>query len=311
MRKTIHQLFEEFMYECEFARKAKSKTLLAYSNTFKLFIKIIPDSSLDTLTQGTIIRFFKILQERKRIVGRGSVKVGIKKSTVATYWVKLNAFFEWLAVRKYIESNPLSEMLFPSPKYEDRKYLKKEDIEKIITGIHSLPNYNILLLKRNLTIFYILLFCGLRREELLLLQIRDIDLVRRMLTVRSETSKSENTRTIPLHSMVLMHLKDYINSRKKYTTPYLIVSSWKDEKLTDAGLKHLIDKLMTQTGVKFHVHQLRHTFAINFLKTNNNIVKLKQLMGHKDISVTSIYLRCLPTNEIRSDIENMNIDNLI
>ncbi len=311
MRKNLQQLFEEFMYECEFARKAKPKTLLAYSNTFKLFIKIIPGCSLDTISQGNIIGFFKILQERKRIVGKGIIKVGIKKSTVATYWVKLNAFFEWLLIRKYILKNPFSEMRFPSPDYEDKKYLKKEDIEKIITGIHSLHYNNILALKRNLVILYILLFCGLRREELLSLQVRDIDFARKLLTVRGETSKSGRSRDIPLHSTVIMHLKDYIDVRRKYTTPYLIVSTLQDEKLTNFGLKHLIDKLKLQTGVEFHVHQLRHTFAVNFLKASNNIIKLKQLMGHKSIAITSIYLRCLPTSELRGDIENMNIDNLI
>lgn len=311
MRKNLQQLFEEFIYECEFVRKVKPKTIKAYSNTFQLLIRIMPDCTLDNLSHGTILRFFKTLQERKRVVGKGCIKIGIKKSTVATYWVKLNAFFEWLKVRKYITTNPFNEMRFPSPDYEDKKYLKKQDIEMIITGIHSLHNNNILALKRNLVIFYILLFCGLRKEELLSLQVRDIDFAKKTITVRGETSKSGRSREIPLHSTVIMHLKDYFDSRKTYTTPFLIVSTLNDEKLTEFGLKHLVDKLKHQTGVNFHIHQLRHTFAVNFLKTSNNIIKLKQLMGHKSIAITSIYLRCLPTSELRGDIENMNIDSLI
>ena len=311
MKKNLQQLFDEFQYECEFVRKVKPRTLLAYSNTFRLFIKIVPDCTLDTLIQSTITQFFKILQERKRIVGKGNIRIGIKKSTVATYWVKLNVFFEWLASQKYIAANPFTQMRFPSPQYDNKEYLKRQQIEKIITGIYSLHNNNILSLKRNLVIFYILLFCGLRREELLLLQVQDIDLVRRILTVRGETSKSGQSRDIPLHSTLIMHLKDYMDSRRKYTTPFLIVSTLRDEKLTDFGLKHLIDKLKLQTGVRFHVHQLRHTFAVNFLKASNNIIKLKQLMGHKNISITTTYLRCLPTSEFRGDIESMNIDSFI
>jgi site-specific recombinase XerD len=311
MRKNIQQLFEEFMYEAEFARKVKPKTLLGYSNTFQLFIKIIPDCSLDTLSSGTVIRFFKILQERRRFVGKGAIKVGIKKSTVATYWVKLNPFFAWLAVKKHIPLNPFNGMQFPAPKYEDKKFLKKEEVEKIIAGIHCLHNSDLLTLKRNLVIFYIFLFCGLRREELLSLQVRDIDFTRKILTVRGNTSKSGRSRDIPLHSTVLLHLKDYLHSRKDYTSPFLIVSTRKDERLTDFGLKHFTDKLKNQTGVQFHVHQLRHTFAVNFLKASNNILKLKQLMGHKEISITMIYLRCLPVSEFRGDIESMDVDSLI
>jgi integrase/recombinase XerD len=143
------------------------------------------------------------------------------------------------------------------------------------------------------------------------LQIRDIDFERKILTVRAETSKSKTTRQIPLHSTTIMYLKDYLVARKHYTTPYLIVSSSQDEKLTNDGLKHVIQVLRNSSGVSFHVHQLRHTFAVNFLKSSNNIAKLKQLLGHKNISMTMIYLRCLPVDELRGDIETMSIDSFI
>lgn len=311
MRKTLEQLFQEFLYECEFVKKVRPETLRGYSTTFQLFKKLLPEFSLETLSPGTITRFFKILQERKRIVGKGIIKVGIKKSTVATYWGKLSTFFQWLAEKKYIKVNPLREMHYPSPVYEDRKYLKKEEVEKIITAIHVHHNNNDLYLKRNLALFYLLLFCGLRRQELLQLQIRDIDFERKLITVRGDTSKSGRTRVIPLHSTTIMYLKDYLTTRKRYTTPYLIASSSQDEHLTVNGLKHLIQKLQDCSGVQFYIHQLRHTFAVNFLKTSNNVVKLKQLLGHRNITMTIIYLRCLPTNELRGDIENMNIDTLI
>lgn len=311
MRKDLHQLFNEFLYESEFVRKVRPETLRGYSHTFRLLIKIIPTVSLENLNTTTIAQFFKTLQERKRIVGRGILKIGIKKSTVATYWKKLNSFFKWLKAKQCIMENPFTDLSCPSPSYEDKKFLKKEDVEKIITAIHTHHDNNILILKRNLALFYLLLFCGLRREELMLLQIRDMDFERKLLTVRGDTSKSGRTRDIPLHSSTIMYLKDYILARKHYTTPYLIVSSTRDERFTLDGLRHLVTKIRNCSGVKFHLHQFRHTFAVNFLKTNNNIAKLKQLLGHKSIMMTMAYLRCLPTDELRGDIENMSIDNLI
>jgi len=310
MRKTLEQLFQEFLYECEFVKKARPATLTGYSQTFRLFMKLLPQCSLDTFSSGTITHFFKILQERKRIVGKGIIKIGVKKSTVATYWKNLSVFFEWIVSKKYIESNPFKEMMYPSPVYEDRKYLKKEEIEKIIAAIHIHHN-NILVLKRNLALFYVLLFCGLRKQELLLLKIRDIDFERKMVTINADISKAGRTRNIPLHSTTIMYLKDYLNARKGYTTPYLLVSSLRDEKLSTDGLIHIIQKLRYRSGVEFHLHQLRHTFAVNFLNTSNNVVKLKQLLGHKNISMTLIYLRCLPVNQLVGDIENMNIDTFV
>lgn len=298
------------MLECEFSRKCRPETIRGYQHTFDHFMRIMPNTTLDQLTSLTMTRFFKILQERKRIVGKNKVKVGIKKSTVATYWSKLNSFFEWLRNKNILERNPFQGMMYPTPSYEDRKFLKREELEKIIAAIH-IHSTNGLLLKRNLAIFHTLLFCGLRREELLYLQIRDIDLERRILTVRAETSKIPRTRYVPLHSQLIFHLKEYLKERKRFTTPYLFVSSKRDERFTFDGLKHLIDNLNRVSKVRFHAHQFRHTFAVNFLNSNNNIVKLKQLMGHKSIQMTMVYLRALPTKEMRGDIERLRIDGLI
>jgi integrase/recombinase XerD len=310
MKKNLQQLFNEFIYECEYVRKVRPETLKGYTYTFELLFRLIPECTIVTITPETITRFFKVLQERKRIVGKGTVKIGIKKSTAATYWRKLNTFFEWLTIREYIKRNPLKVMAYPRPEHEDRKFLKKEQVEKIFTAIHN-HSSNILILKRNLTLFYILLFCGLRREELMLLQIRDIDLERKLLTVRAEISKSGMTRRLPLHPTASLYLKDYLSQRKAYTTQYLFVSSKQDERLTYGGLEHLVKKIRGMSKVQFHLHQFRHTFAINFLKGSNNIAKLKQLLGHRSVSMTMAYLRCIPTDEMRNDIENMSIDALI
>lgn len=311
MKADIVGLFNEFLYEMEFIKKSKRETLRNYAHVFTLFHRLKPEITLDTLTTMAVIDFFKILQERKRPIGRGIVKVGVKKSTVATYWTKLNAFFKWLHAKDYILSNPFFHLPYPTPSYEDRKFLTKTEIEKIITAIYTHHSNNILILKRNLVIFYILLFCGLRREELMQLQVRDLDFEKKLLIVRAETSKVARERQIPLHSTVIFHLKDYLNSRKKYTTSYLIVSAERDHKLTLEGVKHIIQKLRRFSGISFHLHQFRHTFAVNFLKSSNNIAKLKQLLGHKSIAMTLTYLRCLPADELREDIECMSIDNFI
>lgn len=310
MRKDLSQLFDEYMYEYEFVRKARPSTLLKYRQSFSTFIKLQPECSTETLTASLMTRFFKILEERKRVVGKGQIKTGVKKSTVASYWTKLNSFFEWLRIKGHIKHNPFMELRYPTPVYEDKKFLKKEEIEKILTAILT-HSATIFILKRNLVLFYLLLFCGLRREELMLVQVRDIDLERRILTVRSETSKVKRTRYIPIHSHLVMYIKDYLKERKDKTTPYLLVSSNRDDRLSFDGLKHLVSVLRRCSGVRFHLHQFRHTFAVNFLKSSNNIAKLKQLLGHKDISMTMQYLRCLPPGEMRGDIENMGLDVLI
>lgn len=311
MKKELDELFQEFLYESEFVKGVRKETLHGYLKTFMLFKKLLPHISTDTLNESNVIEFFKLLQKRNRVVGKGIIKNGVKKSTIATYWSKLNCFFEWLHKHGHIASNPLRNIPYPTPSYDDRKFLDKRDVEKILTAIHVHHNNTPLIFKRNIVIFYLLLFCGLRREELLGLQLRDIDFEKRQITVRADTSKSGKSRIMPLHSTLTLHLKDFIAARKNYTTPYLIVSSNRDDKLSIDGLLHLVQKLRTLSGVRFHLHQFRHTFAVNFLKESNNIAKLKQLLGHKSIVMTLAYLRCMPVEQFREDIESLSIDRLI
>jgi integrase/recombinase XerD len=311
MKKGVQEYFDTFIYECEFVRKIRPETIRGYTQAYKTLVTLSHIETIEDINSATLIQFFKTLQERKRIVGRGTLKTGVKKSTVASYWSKLNVFFSWLNTKGYIPQNPFGGIKYPTPTYEDKKYLHKEEIEKILTAIHIHHHDTILLLKRNLTLFHLLLFCGLRKEEVMLLQVRDIDFERKMLTIRAETSKSNRSRQIPIHTATLMHLKDYLKERNSYTTPYLIISHNRDDKLTYDGLKHLVTKLRTASGVPFHLHQFRHTFAVNFLNTTNNIFTLKNLLGHSDIRVTTLYLRCMPPEESRTAIETLSIDTFL
>ena len=312
MHKDISQFFEQFLYEAEFIKKLRPETIRGYTNTYLTFTKLVPNlSSVDDITSQTLSHFFKTLQERKRFVGKGIIKTGIKRSTAASYWCKLNAFFSWLALKGHIKESPFKAMKYPSPSYDDKKYLQEDEIERILAALHVTHTGSTLLYKRNLAIFHLFLFCGLRKEEVMLLQLRDIDFGRKLITIRSDTSKSGRTRQIPLHTTTILHLKDYLVERKGYKTQYLIVSSTQDEGLRHEGFRHLIDRIRRLSGVRFHWHQLRHTFAVNFLRATNNIFKLKVLLGHQDIRVTTIYLRCLPPEELRGDIEAMRIDSFL
>lgn len=311
MRKTIDDLFEQFLQEWEFTRRAKKSTLRGFVQAIKLFRNLLPDVTIETLTVASVTQFFRVLQQRKRSVGKGIIKTGVKNSTVRNYWSKLNTFFEWLYVHHYLSENPFRFMRLPPLVWDDVKFLKKEQIERIFNVLHNPVNPRTILAKRNLAMFYVFLFCGLRKEELLQLQVRDVDLERKILTVRAETSKIPRTRQIPLHTTTVMYLTDYLRERRQKQTPFLFVSNSRDDRISTNGLTDIVTELKKRSGVRFHLHQLRHTFAVNFLKSSNNVVKLKQLLGHTDIKMTLVYVRCLPTNELRADVQHMRIDEFV
>lgn len=315
MKKQLEPLFEQFIEECSYSLGLSPETIRGYQNTFRLFRQEMPTVTLDTINESTVIAFFNALRNRKRVVGRGDkIKQGVKNSTIATHRSKLNKFFKWLKRKNYLAKNPFDEMEYPNIRYEDRKFLFSHQVERIFIALsHNIDWQNNFVKKRNVAIFTALFAVGLRKGELLGLKLLDLDFDRNLLRVDGQTSKSKRERRIPINRDLLLALKDYLEERKKlqYETPYLFVSHTRDDKLTAAGLKHLLAKVENEVGFHFHAHQFRHTFAINLLNKGTDIAKLQQLMGHRDIRMTASYLRCLPPNAMRGDVELLTLDQLL
>jgi site-specific recombinase XerD len=314
MKHSISSIHDQFMEQCRYSARLRPATLRSYDATFKLFISLTPNARIADLTPATMSRFFRTLEERVRIVGRDSTRSGVRSSTIATYRAKLNRFLAWLVSQGHLRVNPLDSVPAPSVEYEDRQYLAREQVEQIFMALaFGIQWDSTLVRKRNVAIFSLLLHCGLRAGELLGLRMLDVDLDRAELTVRAETSKSKRKRRVPLNSAAQRALEDYFSERVHAgrTTPALWTSCDQDREFTRDGLKHLVEHVKRKCGVRFHLHQLRHTFAVNVLCAGSDVAKLKQLLGHRDARMTCAYLRCLPVSTLRPDVERLSIDSLI
>src|SRR6185503_13374099 len=280
----LKKLFEEYLKECQFSSGLRPATTRGYHAVFYLFSNIMEEvTTVQHLTPAMVTEFFKRLQTRKRIVGRNTPKLGVKNSTIKTYWSKLNSFFEWLYHKGYIEKSPMRGIKKPpEPRYEDSKALNDEEVDKIISAV-VLRTANPLAMRRDIAIISLLLYTGLRRGELIGLQVKDMDLAKSQLTIRAETSKSGRTRTLPIHPTLQMHLRHYVAERNRcnFKTEYLLVSTNKgDARLTTHGLKHWEKRMNKFSGVRFHLHRFRHTFATNLAIKDVGVVKIQKLLGH-------------------------------
>lgn len=309
----LRQLHEQFLTEQRFSTRLSAATLRGYRQTFVLFVSLMPIITADQLTPAAMTEFFRRLETRTRIT-EGTPRRGVKTSTIATYRSKLNRFCAWLKVKGEIPANPFEAMPYPRVEYEDRKYLGRSEVERIFsTLVLGAPWRSRFLRKRNTALFAMLLYTGMRKGELLGLRVTDLDLDRLEVTIRAETSKSRLRRIVPINSKLLHALEDYCEARQRRPTQseYLFTSSAGNRVFTADGLKHLVEQMKQLSGVRFHVHQFRHTFAVNVLNKGGDIAKLKQLLGHRDIRMTSAYLRCLPTAALRTDVENISLDTLL
>jgi site-specific recombinase XerD len=304
--------FENYINECTYVKRLRPATIKSSKDAIKHLKKIMPEiESLEDITTATITIFFKRMQTRERIVGKGTTVTGVRDSTLLAYGGRLKTFFRWLKDRKYIENNPFDSLLLPSPSFTDKRALSGEQIKKIMGAVVQ-HTQNSFLLKRDIAMIGMLTFCGLRRTELISLEVQDIDIFNGLITVKAETSKSRRIRMIPINTTLRFYLKEYLHERKLAgcKTPYLFVSYTADRGLTLGGLKHWVKRLVRTSGVKFHVHRFRHTFATNLAMQDVGAIKIQKLMGHTDLKMTQTYLRSVSTEEMKEDINRLSFENL-
>ena len=298
----LESLFNEYVNECQFSMCLRSETIRGYRAVFSLFSKVMPEvSTTGELNTEMLNLFFKRIKTRSRIVGRNTIKTGVKSSTIKTQYSKLIVFFKWLCQKGYLELNPLKNIKAPQVNYDDYRRLEDEDINKIYSAIIRCST-NTLLLRRDTVMVSILLFCGIRKGEFVSLQVKDVDIEKKEITIKGETSKSKRTRVLKIHPTLMLHLKDYLKERKNLKTEWLIVSSRGDSGLTREGLKHWVQSIIDKSGVKFHLHEFRHTFACKLAESDVNIFKIQRMMGHQNISMTMKYARSLQTESMEDDI---------
>jgi integrase len=304
-------LHKIYLSECEFSKNLSKETIKSYNEVFTTFLKVLPEVIFVTDVSPQIFAlFFKRLSTRKRIVGKDKIKIGVKTSTISTYYNKLIAFVRWLENNDYLEKYSVSNRIVKpvKPSYEDDKALDEREISKISSSITINALENRLLFVRDLAILNLFIYTGVRKGELLALRVQDVDFEKRLIFIRGVTSKSKRSRYIPIHSNLESSLKSYLKERKIrcFSSEYLIVSTKEDKVLTSHGLKFWVSKYVRLSGVKFHAHQFRHTFACSMAKNNADITSIMRVLGHSSFQMTERYLRSIRSEDSRSYIDKIS-----
>jgi len=129
---------------------------------------------------------------------------------------------------------------------------------------------------------------GLRGQEVVNLKLSDIDFERKTIHIRQ--SKYKKDRIVPLSILIAKGLKKYIAVEHPHV--WLFNGKEPDGRYSVKWLSWVMRETLKKTSVKKEVnlHSLRHSYATHLLEEGLNIVTLKELLGHADITTTMIYL---------------------
>lgn len=255
-------------------------TIKGYRQAINNFCKVANVSEINEVT----------LENTRHFFYQGRTLRNWTPSSFIAYHKALIVFFRYCVNEGYIESNPLDEIEVPKLEKKIPPKLTKQESLRILEVVDNYPYQSSFLRFRNYAIFATFIFTGIRKKELLNLKFTDVDLENRTIFIRQ--GKGNKDRIIPINYRLVEALEKYLEVRKKAwkTCPEFFTSYTYDIGFTESGLKRLVEKINSCTGIKFGVHKLRHTFATLMLEGGCDIYSLSRMMGHSDIKTTTVYL---------------------
>lgn len=140
---------------------------------------------------------------------------------------------------------------------------------------------------RNAAIMELLYASGIRRAELVGLNLADIDTERRMMRVLGKGNKQ---RMVFMNEAAATAIRAYLGMRPRSNDEALFLSNRKT-RLSHRQAWVIFREFAQLSGLTKHVtpHVMRHSFATHLLENGADIMTIKELLGHESLSTTQIY----------------------
>lgn len=230
----------------------------------------------------------------------------IEKSTVNIELTCLKAVFNLALKWNLINNNPAKDVKKFSIEQKERLSFNDTETKLLLATIPEGSLKNVVLLG---------LYTGCRLNEILNIQIKDIDLNERIITIRNKPdfkTKTGKIRQIPISDSLrglLESLLGQVNNVYELNNPetYLFRNG-KGLRFDKNFISKKFKFYLRRAGFpeKFHFHCLRHTFITTLIKKGVNINFVKELVGHSQLSTTMNYIHIV-TDDLREAVNKINM----
>ncbi len=264
------------------ARGLRSLTIAAYKATLKQFREYVrfrlADHGPDEISARDILEYLEYLR-RERHNGDSAIN---RQVTI------LKGLYQAMVAMGEIEAdrNPMAH--FPKMKGVPRKlpvFLSEEEVGRLMAQ----PCNDTVLGLRDRAVVTLLYGTGIRATECATLKNGDVDLEGQTIRV---VGKGGHERVVPLHHKVVQVLRRYQAVRDRVMPTAAFFKSRRGGALSRNAIYDRVRKHAQQAriGKRVSPHSLRHTFATHLVKNGAQLVAIRDLLGHKSITSTQIYL---------------------
>lgn len=249
------------------------------------------EPSISSVSTGQIKDYLGVLQTQR----------GYKSATLSRAIASVRVFFEYCVQMKDLEASPATYIHNPKLPRKLPVYLIDSELKKLLSGPDSTDTLGC----RDFAILVTLGFTGMRRQELVGLNVEAIDLERKTVKVLGKGSKE---RLIPMNEFVINALNAWLDVRPAVGDPHAVFLNKRGGRLTGRSIVNIVKKYVRQAGItkeRISPHKLRHTFATLLHLNEVDILEIKSLLGHASITSTQIYTHT-NTTKLRSAVNKLN-----
>ena len=258
--------------------RASQNTIDAYKRDLKQFSIFCSDNNLTSIKQITEkhIRFFVMTMNQ----------LELDRKSISRHLSSLRRLFNFALRNELIENNPMNKISNPKSKRKLPETISLDSFLEIYRFIEE--ENDLLVINRNKAIFELLYGCALRVSELCGLNIGDVDLIKMHVRVLGKGSKE---RIIPLGSKSFDVIKEYFEtlSCRHFNEPIFL--SKNNKRISRFAVYKIVNKYLSKvTDIKKKSpHILRHAAATHMLDNQADIMAVKEILGHENLSTTQIY----------------------
>ncbi|AOW20199.1 tyrosine-type recombinase/integrase [Urechidicola croceus] len=272
-------LTKSFIEYLSFEKKYSQHTITAYQNDLNSFRKFLIQEYQDD-------NFLNVNYSQIRSWIVLLVDSGISNRSINRKISSLKTFFKFLQKTKSISNNPLkNHQALKTAKRVQVPFSTKE-IFQVIDNIEIEDNFTMF---RNKLIVELLYSTGMRRNELINLKVKDIDMSNNTIKVLGKRNKE---RFIPLLLSVKLSLEKYLFKRNlQVPNSNFLFYTDKQNKLYPTLVYRIINDYFSTVSskVKKSPHVLRHSFATHLLNEGADLNSVKELLGHSSLASTQVY----------------------
>lgn len=183
--------------------------------------------------------------------------------------ILFNKIFQWCVQREYIRKNYAENLTLPKVEQKTfRRAFTKEHIDLLWDVSKTNSNVNIVLM---------LIYCGVRINELLCLKKEDVNINEQWFRVRASKTNA-GIRIVPIADKVLPFWKSFIEQSK---CEYAVCTPSGEQFTYDNFRKNYWHPLMDDLKMDYIPHETRHTCNSLLIMANVNPTIRKKIIGHK------------------------------